>query len=1160
MSIRCCRANRALFVVMLSGMFPLLAQVSGTVTGTVVDPSGKIVVGGTVTLTNDLTSDSRSLATSGIGVFTFPAVQPGQYSIRIEHPGFKVYERMNVNLAANEVLALGQIELTVGMVTETVSVTAQGSLVESNSSEHSALLTSDQTEDLQVRGRDNVSLLKLLPGVTNISDEEALGGTFGSTTPNIEGNRTNTNAVSVDGLAVNDGGAPGSVSPVNLDAVQEVKVLLNNYQAEYGRNGGAEIRLVTKSGTKNFHGTGYWYKRHEEFNANSWANNKNGVAKPIYRYNDDGFTLGGPVYIPRVFNKSREKLFFFYSFDDWQGYSPQALVKLTMPTLQELGGDFSQTLDTNGKLIPIKIPQGGGTVYSGNIIPPSLIDQNGLALLKILKQPNLLNRAITGGNYNFTFQESLQLPKQQNLARGDWNPTARDRISVRWSGWLNAQNGYSSSTGLSNWGLGTSHYRYTDNGGTLNYTRIISPNMVNEFSGGVRHSIESLQIDSSQLAKVVRSDVGFNVGQLYPALNPLDLVPVTAFTGVISNGPSISYDPRFPLYGADTNFDFTDGLTWVKSKHTLKAGIYVNRLRSRKGFRAAFAGNLSFSPDVNNASDAGDPFANALLGNFTNYNESSSRVASQARTWDIEWYLQDTFKATRRLTIDYGLRMTFSTPLVQECACSANLQNAEFSAALYNRANAPQLLVPQVNPATKARQAYNPLTGQYLPAPLIGFYAPNSGNPFNGMILGTDTKYPTGFQPQRPVQWGPRLGFAYDVFGNGSLAVRGGAGILYQTRPATAGIFWNLPLNPPIQINPNIYYSSLSTLLTTQGYLSPPGSVYGYDPGYKTPTSYDLTLGIQKTLPKATLLDVAYVGTFGRHLIQSVNINQIAYGAHFAAQNIDPTNNKPLPDNFLRPDPGYGSIVIYNTIGTSSYNALQVSANRRFAKSVQYGIAYTYSKAMDLTDGEGGLLPTYQSLRRWAYGKAGFDQTHNFVLNYVWSLPKATNLVKNRMVGLLFDNWQLSGVVAFVSGQPLGVSYTTTDNADITGGGDGARIDVTGRAELPFGQRDLTQFFNTSVFVRPAKRDAGNAPKDIFRGPGTANGDAALAKVFPLGKESRNLQFRWEAYNALNHTQPSTLDTTARFDPTGAQVNPTFGQITGTRSARVMQGSLRFRF
>jgi outer membrane receptor protein involved in Fe transport len=689
--------------------------VNGRFTGSVVDPSGSMVVGASITLTNEQTGDIRKSAANNSGVFTFPAVQPGQYSVKVEQQGFKSYQRKGMNLAANDVFSLGEIKLDVGAVTESVLVETQGSVVSTNSSEHSALLTANQTAMLQVRGREAMSLLKLLPGVTNITDEEAMGGSWGSTVPNIQGNRTNTNAVSVDGLATNDGGAPTQVSPINLDAVAEVKVLLNNYQAEYGRNGGAEIRIVTKSGTKDFHGTGYWYKRHEMFNANSWQNNRNNVPKPIYRYNNEGFTLGGPIYIPGKLNVNRNKLFFFYSGDLWQSYSPQALRTLTMPTQRELGGDFSQTLDTSGKLITIKNPLAGGAAFPGNIIPANMIDSNGLALLKILKTPNFDNRAVTGGNYNFTFLESLQLPKNQNVIHGDWNPTAKDKISVRYSAWKNYQNGYAASSGLANWGLGTTHYSYTDDGGTINYVHIFSPTVVNEFSAGLRHSIESNTIDADQLALIQRSKVGFKVGQLYPALNPFDVVPTASFTGVIPNGPSITYDNRFPLFGADTNFDFSDGLTWVKDKHTFKAGIYVNRFRSRKGFRAAFAGALSFSPDTNNSAESGDPFSNALLGNFTNYNESSSRWASQARTWDVEWYAQDTYRVTRRLTLDYGLRLTRYTPLVQECACSANHQNAAFDLSLYNPAQAPQLLVPGINPATKTRQAYNPLTGSIFP-------------------------------------------------------------------------------------------------------------------------------------------------------------------------------------------------------------------------------------------------------------------------------------------------------------------------------------------------------------------------------------------------------------------------------------------------------------
>jgi hypothetical protein len=332
-----------------------------------------------------------------------------------------------------------------------------------------------------------------------------------------------------------------------------------------------------------------------------------------------------------------------------------------------------------------------------------------------------------------------------------------------------------------------------------------------------------------------------------------------------------------------------------------------------------------------------------------------------------------------------------------------------------------------------------------------------------------------------------------------------------------------------------------------------PSDTNAYNRGQKTPGVYNLSLGVQQDIGFKTVLDVSYLGVFGRHLTQTQALNTIPYGAHFAAANADATSpGKPLPDNFFRPLPGYNNITYSDNAYNSSYNGLLVSANRRFAHGLQFGLAYTWSKYMDYTG-----IPVYRPLRVWSYGKDSSDQTHVALFHYIWELPRASRLAKNAVVHHALDNWQLSGGTGFVSGQPSGVGYSTTDNADITGGGDGARINITGS---PIGDRTFLQWFNTAVFARPAKGDPGNAAKDVIRLPGVNNWDMALTKKFPLKREQRNLQFRAEAYNVWNHTQFNAVNTTASFNPQGQQVNALFGQVTSTRTPRVLQMSLRVSF
>lgn len=1142
----------ALATITFTALSVFAQQVTGTITGTVVDQTNQSIVGATVTLVATSTNDTRTTTSNEQGAFTFPAVQPGAYSITVEHPGFKSYTRSDLHLTASQRLSVGDLPLSIGAVTESVKVTGVTASVQTASAENSAVITAKQTENILVRGRDVVSLLRTLPGVTYGGDQESVGGAYGTSTPNISGNRSSTNTMSLDGLSGNDLGTPNNFSSaVNMDAVGEVKVLLNNYQAEYGRNGGAMINVITKSGSRDFHGSGYWYKRHEQFNANDFFNNRNSLPKARYRYNTLGGTIGGPVYIPGKFNTEKDKLFFFYAIEDWRTATPQAIRQVTVPTALERAGDFSQSVDQNGAKIVVNDPT-TGQAFPGNVIPKSRLDPNGQALLNVFPMPNALDRNLTKGSYNYNFQESLIAPKRSHLFKVDYLPTQKDRLFVRGSTWWSDQQGYAVAAGSSNWGLVQQHYTFTDNSIVLNWARVITPTLVHEFNGGVRHSVEKgPPLNDTELNRVVRSSVGFNVGQLYPQYNPLKIIPQASFGGV-PNAAAITYDGRFPLRGADTVFNFNDSLTWIKGPHTMKFGIFAERARNYEGERSTFGGSFSFARDINNPFDTNYAYANAAIGNFQSYTESSSRYGNQARSTSIDWYAQDSWKVNRRLTVEYGLRFTWYTPWSQ-----ADSKAASFFYGNYDPSKAPVLYRPtKVN---GNRVAQDPLTGAIFPAPYIGAFVPNSGNPNNGMVLATDSGYPSGFRDQLGPQLGPRIGVAYDPFGKGKTAIRAGAGMFYNTRP-TGNFNWNLITNPPIQFNPNIYYGNMQTFLNSSGVLAP-SNTYGFEKHMKTPTIYNLNFSIQQDIGWATLLDVAYVGSLGRHLTQGQNLNLVPYGAHFQPANQDPTQpGKPLNDNFFRPLPGYNNVNFYTNASSSSYHALQASVNRRFTRALQIGVAYTYSKAMDYIDDDTSSIATYVNPRVWNYGKAGFDQTHNLSINYIWDIPKLTNLVQSRPLGWVFDHWQLAGFTAFVSGQPSGIGFSTVDATDITGGGDGARVVMTGKAQLDHGDRALLRWFDPTTVARPAQGTIGNAPKDVFRKPGFANWDISLFKNIPIRSEARLLQYRMEMYNAFNHTQFNTVDSTARFDASGKQVNGTFGQVTSTRTPRVIQMSLRFTF
>jgi hypothetical protein len=1137
----------AVFVLLLAVALaqPTFAQaVFGVIRGSVVDSSGLPVPAAKVTVVNQNTRETRTLSADPSGDFVFPALIPGPYTISAEASGFKKFEKKNLLLSAEERLDAGQLRLEVGQVTESVSVTASATPVQTASSERSATITGSEMAGLPILSRNISSYMRLLPGAVEQggvgSDNYTWQTDPTAPMPTVSGVSAQFSSLSHDGISITEDGSQGWPNGhVNPDAIAEVRILLNNYQAEYGRNGGSVVNMITKSGSQSFHGSGYTYFRNEEFNAGQFFDNQRGLPKARDRYHLYGYTIGGPVYIPGKFNKAKDKLFFFWS-QELTGSSGSQSSQVTTPTQIERNGDFSQTTGVTS----IKDPT-TGLAFPNKTIPSNLINPLTQKLLNIFPTPNALDIGLTRGQYNYTTpQESIDFTLDEITARIDYNVSDKFRIYFRGQKYASGKT-YPWTQAFPAWADVNLTDQYRVLSGLISASYVFSPSLVNEFSVGSKgHKRAMANPDPTALAKLTRAGAGVTaLGQFHPELNPLGILPAMSFGGVV-NPANLSYDGRFPLEAVYADYSVVDGLTKVYKSHTFKVGIDTKFIYTKNGDSGNFGGNFSFQTDTNNPLDSGYAYANALLGNFRTYSESTSRPRQFDYSRIVEWYAQDTWKVAKRLTLDYGMRFTIRWPDWNPLG-----QISGFDPARFNPAQAVTLYRPVLNSAG-VRVALNPLTNQLAPAVLIGAEVPGAGNPANGMVAGTDPNYPRGLMENQGVEFGPRIGFAYDVFGDGKTAVRGGFGM--NTFAAEDSVMRNLTSNPPTQYNPTIIYNSVGTYLGAAGVISP-GSVSGLARSGENPAYYNFSFGVQRKIPLGAVLDVAYVGTLGRHLWENQNLNTLPYGTNFLSQNIDPTTARPYTNTFLVPYVGFNAVNIRQNGGTSNFHSMQVQALRRYSKGIELQAVYTWSKYMDYT----GNFPVYQP-RNWLYGESGDDRTHNLKLAWVWDFPRF-NAWNNRILKTALNGWNLSGIASFISGSPSGIGFSTTNGVDLTGGGDGNRINVIGSPVLPKDQRTFNEFFNPTVFAEPVKGIIGNAGRNLYRGPGINSWDIAMKREFRV-REKLRATFRMDSYNAFNHTQFSSVNSTAQFDATGKQVNAALGTINVARASRRSEASIRLTF
>ena len=1173
----------ALLSLLFAGTSAHAQTGAGSMFGSVLDESGQVVPGADVIITNENTGEVRRTTSNEVGDYTFQGLRPGPYTVRAELSGFKAFEVKNAMVLANNRLSMSPIRLQVGSFAEAVSVSAVGEMIATTVTSHQAILGNKQMLELSTRGRDPTSLLRVLPGVALLAnDTDTFGGSWGTQVPTIQGGGGQT--IYIDGVNGGDGGGGGMLSgATNMDAIEEVNVQMSAYTAEYGLKGGAQVNFVTKHGGAEYHGTGYWYKRHEMWNATNFFNNRAGLPKPFYRYSTLGGTLGGPVpRLPKI-NASGDKLFFFYSIDDTRLKNVQPIRQYTMPTALERAGDFSQTRTPSGALVVITDPV-TGQPFPGNRIPASRLDPRGASLLNVFPLPNTVGQPA----YNYNYQEpSIDHPRQQHLVRVDVRPNSANTISGKYQTWYAKSVGYGVADAglLAPWGPVRTRYDFTVKQGKFDYTRVINSATILEFGSGVFRSWEDGPAESdTELAKIQRASYPglATLRQFAPQNNPLGVLPKAFFGTLQSSGnlplggtPFIGYDNRFPLTGSDWAWNNAVSLTHTRGSHTFKMGVMREDEFFGQARASIFGGQFNFDNDANHPGSTGYAYANAVLGQVRAYTESLGRPPDDRRQATWAWYGQDTWKVTRKITLDIGLRMYKWAPPLQESGEASAFSFERFDARWGG--NPPVLFQPVL--VNGQRRARNTITGVMLPPTYIGLIVAGTGYTcteiaadkpcqINGIVTQRDGRYledgGEGFHEPLPIQFDPRIGMAWAV--NPRTVVRLAGGFFHD---GTGGVTFKG--GPGYLYNKEILYTDFDSYLATNLATALVPNVTGIertDP--RRPNNIRFTAAVQRDLGAKIVLDAAYVGTRSKYLTENWNYNWLPNGARFLPQNRDTTiaataaNAGAMPDAFLRPIAGFNDITIQTPTGTSQYDSLQLQLTRRFTGDFEMAGSYTLARGYQRT-----LRQTLPSTN-----DRTDVQEHVLVVSYMYAVPSASSRFGgNRVVGALLDNWRFSGISTFATGGRGNVSVSYSPAFDFTGGGEGCTgsaastsgnvYNVVGDPMLPRSERNIDRWFNTDAFQPASGRgDRGNmAACDPwkFRLPGYNNHDLSLFKDIRIGNQT--IQYRWEIYNLFNSVQFQTVNTSATFNPnTGAQTNSNFGRVTAARNERRMQMALRYSF
>ena len=1110
--------------LLATGAPRLRAQSStGRISGTVTDSSGAVLPGVSVTVTQQGTGLTRTGATDAAGAYLFVSLPVGAYDVSAELPGFKKAVKTGYALVADGRVT-ADFRLDVGGVSEVVEVSVHGETVNTVSGEVARVVDREQVQNLALNGRQYLQLATLIPGSplldSNINALDIMTGLGINTS--VNGSRSNTSLLTVDGGFNMDSGSNNSqISNVGIDFIEEVSIKTANFSAEYGRNSGANINVVTRSGTNDFHGSAYEYHRNDNFDANDFFSNARGVDKARLRYNDFGWSLGGPI--------EKNKLFFFAG-EEWK-----KIRRFTTPALRTLPTRAMRQGDFSGITAVLRDPL-TGQPFPGNVIPASRITPDGRAIANVYtameeEASSYTDRPISN---NALFQEDNPFDWRQDLLRLEYQPSQNHRLTARVI--FDSYNLIDPfGTFISNSSsLPTSPTNRKRPGRNiqLSHTWTMQSNLVNEFKANTSWNGQRVPPTGDAWK---RDTYGFTFPQLYSGGGRFeDSIPDTTVSGYAT-----FFGAARSLLSPTTDIQFSDHLTWLKGEHSLKVGGLVIRNRKDQNGRSLYAGQVDFSASGNPRS-TGNAFADALLGNFRTYSEAQSDPLGLFRFWQAEAFVSDDWRVSRNLSVEFGVRYTWHQPMYTQSNNMASFDTARYDPSRAVTVNRNGTFVPN------SGDRYNGMVraGDGVPESEL-IRVPNGNSP---AVLAVPAGAPRGFYDTKNL-FAPRFSFAWTPTGNADTAVRGGIGLFYD-RPEGNLLFGganNGPVNNP-PYTASAQYENGNLASPGGGSTPAPaplGTIAAIDPNLTVPRSWNWSLSFQRELRWGIFGEIGYVGSKGQHLLRQPDINQPSFDV-LAANAALPAAQR-ANTNFLRPYKGYSIIQMRLSDADSTYHALQVFLSRRTG-ALRWTLSYTLSRAYDNASGNGDNPEDYQN-KDYNRGPSDYDRTHVVVGTWTWQLPLFRS---EKGVGRVLGGWEISGIGRYQSGAPITVTANTsigTRRADFVGGD----------AYLPDSQRfdpttpGTVRWLNPAAFTAAPEGRRGNSARGQFRGPSLHVWDVSLRKGFALGGDVK-LQVQADLFNIFNETNLRFSSQSMSLSAGG------FGVLNTAAPPRNVQLGLRVNF